>query len=179
MAKKKSTLSKVIDVALIVLLIFAAGRYFMNQPKNISGEKAKDFVSYLASGKEVRLSDLEGNIILLDFWASWCGPCRRANPDLVDLYKNYHGKKYDGADDFEIVSVGLDKHREKWLQAIKADGLNWKYHLADFDHKVPSPATIYDVKQIPTKFLIDEKGKVLYVNPSFRKIKKYLAGRLQ
>ncbi len=89
------------------------------------GEKAPDIELPGVDGKPVRLSSLKGNVVLLDFWASWCGPCRKENPYTVEIYNEYKDKG------FTIYSVSLDQSKDKWKKAIAADELSWPNHVSD------------------------------------------------
>lgn len=112
-------------------------------------------------GKVRSLSSMKGKIVLLDFWASWCGPCRRANPHVVEVYKKYKDKGFD------VFSVSLDKQdgKEKWIQAIKQDGLVWDNHVSDLQYWNSAPAATYGVRGIPKTFLIGRDGKIVAINP--------------
>lgn len=105
-----------------------------------------------------KLSDLKGKVILLDFWASWCGPCRRENPNVVAMYKKY----VDSG--FTVFSVSLDKSEERWEQAIEKDRLEWPNHVSDLKQWQSEPARIYGVRSIPAAFLIDRDGKIIALN---------------
>jgi peroxiredoxin len=105
-------------------------------------------------GDTIRLSSLKGKYVLLDFWASWCPPCRAENPNLVDVYSRYKGKG------FEILQVSLDKTKEKWVQAIRDDKLNW-LHVSDLQYWQSAAAKTYNVESIPTCFLIDKEGIII------------------
>jgi thiol-disulfide isomerase/thioredoxin len=106
-------------------------------------------------GKEMTLSSLRGKYVLIDFWASWCGPCRIENPNVVRLYNKYKGEK------FEIFSVSLDKDKEKWIKAIKADGLIWDYHVSDLLGWQTTMVEKYQFNGIPHTVLIDPEGKII------------------
>lgn len=105
-----------------------------------------------------KLSSLRGKTVLIDFWASWCGPCRRENPNVVAAYKKYN------KDGFEVYSVSLDKAKESWTQAIADDGLIWKNHVSDLKWWDSEAAKTYGVSSIPFTVLIDKDGKVLGYN---------------
>lgn len=106
-------------------------------------------------GKEMKLSSLRGKYVLIDFWASWCGPCRVENPNVVRLYNKYKGDK------FEIFSVSLDKDGEKWKKAIEADGLIWDYHVSELTGWETDVVQKYQFSGIPHTVLIDPEGKVI------------------
>jgi thiol-disulfide isomerase/thioredoxin len=106
-------------------------------------------------GKEMTLSSLKGKYVLIDFWASWCGPCRVENPNVVRLYNKYKGDK------FEIFSVSLDKDKDKWIKAIKADGLIWDYHVSDLLGWQTTMVEKYQFSGIPHTVLIDPDGKII------------------
>lgn len=110
------------------------------------------------NGDTVELKSLQGNYVLLDFWASWCGPCRAENPNVVELYKKYHDKG------FEVFSVSLDTNTDQWKKAIEKDGLIWKSHVSDLIGWNSSAAQLYHVQSIPNTFLIDKTGKVIAKN---------------
>ena len=112
-------------------------------------------------GKTHSLSNLKGKVVLLDFWASWCGPCRRANPHVVETYKKYKDKG------FEVFSVSLDRPdgKQNWVDAIAKDGLLWDNHVSDLQFWNSAPAAVYGVRSIPKTFLIGRDGKIVALNP--------------
>lgn len=142
----------------LALVIGALAVYWYRTPAYGSGQQAPDFVGYLPNGDSVHLSDFKGKMLLLDFWGSWCGPCRRANKDLVYLYD-----KFAPSGKFEILSVGIDEKKDRWLAAIQKDNLYWKYHVSDLKGFNDHVAKLYGVRSIPTTFLLDANGQILGV----------------
>jgi len=126
--------------------------------KTATGSMAADISLPNPDGKTMSLSDLKGKVVLLDFWASWCGPCRKENPTVVRNYKKYKDKG------FEVFSVSLDSRTERWQKAIEQDGLIWPYHVSDLKKWGSAPAAAYGVRSIPATFLIDRDGKIIGKN---------------
>ena len=127
------------------------------QPK--VGDVAKDIELRTVNGKQVKLSDYRGKIVLVDFWASWCGPCRKANPGLLALYSKY---KQQG---FEIFGVSLDEDKSAWKKAIAKDGITWVQVNQDGGWDAPV-ALQWKIEQLPSSFLLDQNGTVLLIDPA-------------
>ena len=123
-----------------------------------TGKLAPDFTDTKIDGKPMKLSDLRGKVVLLDFWASWCGPCRRENPNVVKLYEKYN------KDGFTVMSVSLDQDKAKWQSAIAADGLVWPNHVSDLKGWASATGKMYQVTGIPFTVLIDKEGKIIKTN---------------
>jgi len=122
------------------------------------GAMAPDLAFENPDGKIMKLSDLRGKVVLLDFWAAWCRPCRIENPNVVKAYKKYHEKG------FEVYSVSLDRDRASWVKAIEADGLIWPYHVSDLGYWQSNAAKIYGISAIPATFLIGKDGRIIAKN---------------
>lgn len=125
------------------------------------GEPAPEISLPGPDGKVHALSSLKGKVVLLDFWASWCGPCRRANPHVLEMYNKYKAKGFD------VYSVSLDRPdgKDAWIKAIKDDGLIWPNHVSDLQFWNCAPAAAYGVRAIPHTFLIGRDGKIAVINP--------------
>lgn len=122
------------------------------------GRMAPEIAMPDPDGKTRKLSDLRGKVVMIDFWASWCRPCRMENPNVVKLYKKYHDKG------FEIYSVSLDKDRTQWLRAIDQDGLEWANHVSDLNGWTSSGGATYGITSVPSTVLIDRQGRIIARN---------------
>ncbi|MCB0507956.1 MAG: TlpA family protein disulfide reductase [Bacteroidetes bacterium] len=144
------------------------------------GTKAIELNYKDPNGNYIALSSLKGNLVLIDFWASWCGPCRRNNPALVALYNKYQDKKFEkGIKGFTIYSVSLDNNQANWTSAIKADGLIWPNHVSDLGGWYSDGARKYGIQFIPQTVLIDESGYVIAINPTHQLIEELVDKKLK
>ncbi len=135
------------------------------------GKEAPDFSLNTPEGTALKLSDLRGKYILIDFWASWCGPCRQENPNVVKLYNRYKDKGFD------ILGVSLDRDSSAWVKAIKDDALSWK-HVSDLKYWDSVVAKLYNVTGIPATYLIGPDGKIVARNLRGRALEDKLASIL-
>jgi thiol-disulfide isomerase/thioredoxin len=165
-------------VLLFTLAAYAIGRYFYKKPDVVNGEVSPNIVSIQHNGATFDLSTLKGHYVLLDFWGSWCGPCLEEMPQLKALNTKYLGKKFDGAMGFDIVSVGIEKDKERWLSAIEQSGIGGWRHVCDFQYLDSPIAKAYGVRVIPTKFLLNTEGVIIAVNPSIEDIEKVLDSKV-
>jgi len=148
---------------LIIALVAAFACYALCFRKETSPTLPQDAtapeISLLSpKGKTLKLSSLRGKMVLVDFWASWCGPCRKESPNVVEAYQKYRQKEFKEAKGFEVFSVSLDRDQEAWSQAIIADKLVWKYHVIDAQGIA---AANYQVATIPNAFLLDGNGVIV------------------
>jgi thiol-disulfide isomerase/thioredoxin len=119
-------------------------------------------------GGEIKLSDLKGKTVLVDFWASWCGPCRKENPNVVKLYNKYR------KNNFTVFSVSLDQDASKWKQAIKRDQLTWLNHGSELRGWNSSFVPVFDIKSIPFTVLVNPEGKIIGLNLTGPKLEERL-----
>jgi peroxiredoxin len=123
----------------------------------LEGTQAVDFIQNDTTGKPVALSSFKGKYVLVDFWASWCGPCRLENPNVVNAYNSFKNKN------FTVLGVSLDQNKDKWIQAIHADNLAWT-HVSDLKYWQNEAAQLYRISGIPANMLIDPSGKIIARN---------------
>jgi thiol-disulfide isomerase/thioredoxin len=172
-------MKKLILIAAITCSALFSNAQYSNTKIQV-GQKAPELHLKNPAGDTLSLSEInEKRIILIDFWASWCGPCRASSPALAKLYKDYSGKKFKGAKKgFTVVSVSLDKDKAAWENAIKADHLDWPYHLSDLGFWGSEAAKIYGTNYIPQCFLVDADGIVLgkynHIEEAEKDLKKLL-----
>jgi peroxiredoxin len=152
-------------IAPIVLFLFVFVTAVQAQPK--IGETAKDISLKNVKGVEDRLSNYKGKIVLVDFWASWCLPCRRSNRELQSLYSKYKDKG------FEIFGISLDQNITDWKNAISTDRITWK-QVSEMGGWNAPVALAWGIEQLPSSFLVGKDGKIIAVNPTKEEIEKHL-----
>lgn len=133
-------------------------KMMINKSKLVLGGEAPDITMKDPAGNDRSLYDLRGKVVLLDFWASWCGPCRRANPAVVQVYQEFKDKGFD------VFSVSLDNKQEAWIQAIQKDQLTWPNHVSQLKGWQSEICRDYAIRAVPTTYLIDKEGKILGIN---------------
>ena len=155
-----------LDSSLHTTVYFTLMADHLDKMKNVQiGNPYIDFELPDTSGNPLKLSDLAGKgVLMIDFWASWCGPCRRANPDVVEIYNEYNKKG------FNILGVSLDREKENWVKAIEDDGLEW-HHVSDLLFWQSAAADLYAVSSIPHTVLLDKEGIIVARNLSKEELK--------
>ena len=143
------------------------------------GDKAPELSYENPKGEILKLSALKGKIVLIDFWASWCGPCRRENPNVVSAYKEYSDKDFTNGKGFEVYSVSFDTKQNSWLKAINDDKLFWEYHVSDLGGWNSAAAGVYQIRSILSSVLIDKNGIIIAKNLKGAALHQFLKNNLK
>jgi thiol-disulfide isomerase/thioredoxin len=149
----------------LTLLILLFSNFLIAQDLGTNiGDKAIDLNYNNPNGEKMSLSKIKDKLVLIDFWASWCGPCRRENPSLVDAYRKYNKTKFKDGNGFEIYSLSLDKNEDAWVKAINQDQLFWEYHVSDLGGWQSEGSSKYNIRSIPSNVLVNGKGIIIAKN---------------
>jgi thiol-disulfide isomerase/thioredoxin len=163
---------------LLLLLTLISCESARKEAEVVIGTSAPNFEALLSDGRSFELEELEGKYILLDFWGSWCGPCRKEHPELVALYRDFSKQAFEDADGFEIVSVAMELDSAAWQKAIEKDQLPWSYQIMEQTRdlkKVSVPiARSYKIEKVPARFIINPEGEIVGINPSPEAVRTYL-----
>ncbi|MFY0627431.1 MAG: TlpA family protein disulfide reductase [Reichenbachiella sp.] len=157
----------------LLIILIVASTDLLAQPFQV-GDKVPDIMMQNLKGENIRLSSLEGKIVLLDFWASWCKPCRKENPEIVKMYNKYKDEEFENGDGFTVFSVSMDMNQTTWENAVNKDGLIWETHVCDMKGWKNEAAKRYGVREIPQSYLLNGDGEVVALNPRGDKLEKEL-----
>jgi thiol-disulfide isomerase/thioredoxin len=162
MKLKKSPLLIIVIAALSFAGLGFVESYSESAQNVVSvGKQAPELSFDNPKGKKIKLSDLKGQLVLIDFWASWCRPCRAANPEVVQVYNKYKDETFGNAKGFTVYSVSLDRNKTDWVNAIEKDGLSWPNHVSELNFWKSQAARTYSVNSIPATFLVDAEGTII------------------
>lgn len=149
--------------------------YFFFQKMLVLGQPAPTFEINNLQNQKINLDSFKGQYVLLDFWGSWCAPCRQENPILVMMYERYKDKPFKKASGIQFFSIAFDKDSDTALKAIQSDGLVWPHHAIEtnlFDSEI---AKLYKIRSIPTKFLIGPDQIIMLADPTIKELDDFLA----
>ena len=163
-------IKKISIIFSVLVLLLACGSH--SQGKNDKnavvglnvGNRAPELSYKDPEGKTIALSSLQGKMVLIDFWASWCPPCRRENPNVVNAYQEFKDKNFQNGNGFTVYSVSCDKDHDSWVNAINSDHLVWKNHVSDLKGWESEATYIYKISSIPSNILIDGNGIIVAWN---------------
>jgi len=128
------------------------------------GDIAPEIVMYDVYGMEHKLSKIKKKVILIDFWASWCRPCRIDNPKFIEIYDKYKNKKFKKESGFEVFSVSLDNIQDKWIEAVNDDAIPWEHNGSQLRGWYSSFVKDYNINSIPANYVVDGNGKIIAIN---------------
>ena len=177
--KYKNVRAKFLKGFVITFLLLLSIGIYAQKKTNLFGvyvgDKAPEIDMPTLEGDSFNLSQLEGKVVLLNFWASWCAPCRKKAPDLLEIHDKYRNEDFDkGETGFEIVCVSLDRNQMAWENGIKKDQIEEFIHIGDMNGWKCELARTYSIKRLPTTVLINGEGEIVALDLSIRELKKKL-----
>lgn len=175
----KNLITKISAVLAFFAIALFAFNVYAQETGTREGQKAPQISLPGPNGNNIALSSLEGKVVLIDFWASWCVPCRHENKNLRKVYDKYKDREFTKGSGFTVYGVSLDKSKSKWIEAIDKDKLQWDSHVSDLQGWNSSAARSYNVMAIPMNFLIDENGVIIAKGLNSKALEDYLKGILR
>ena len=156
-------MNKLVNILILVMMpVFIQAQN--SRPALEVGTEFPDISVADVNGEKLSLSTLRGSVVLVDFWASWCGPCRYENKNVVSVYEKFKDTTFKSGNGFKIYSVSLDINKEAWQAAIQNDRLSWPDHVCDFGGWRSEPALKLGIHSIPSNFLLDANGIIIAKN---------------
>jgi len=160
---------------IVAVLFLSACLSFTSGSITNIGDTSPEITLPNAEDELISLSSLQGDIVLVDFWASWCAPCKRKRPGIVNVYDEYKNSQFKNGEGFQIYSISLDKSKESWMNAIQEQNLNWPNHVSDLNGWESEAAKTFGIKSIPFNLLLDRNGTIIGRNYSSEELSEVLA----
>lgn len=181
MGQKKQMKKNILLITFLAVgfLAYTIGKKIYLSSGLTNGVPAPAFNGVNLEGARIDNSTFLGDYLLIDFWGSWCGPCRKENPILRDLVMKYSDRDFSDAEGFSIVSVGIETKEDKWKAAIKKDRLEWPHHISALSRFEDPIAEAFDIRSIPQQVLIGPKGNILMVNVGLPDIDAFLSKKVK
>ncbi|MDZ4708553.1 MAG: TlpA disulfide reductase family protein [Saprospiraceae bacterium] len=170
----KGPVQLILTVFLVVSLIFLA-RYFYFKPGVKVAEFCPPVQRELANSALFDIQSLKGNYVLIDFWGSWCKPCREEAPLLKKFYSDWHLQPFKDARGLEVLSIAIESNRADWEQAVAQDSAYWPYHILELDQFNSALVKSFGIRAIPAKILLDPDLRILGIDQSFEEMNELLA----
>ncbi len=168
--------SIIISIGLFLFLsVSLLGQEVSTSESLVVGQKAPEIAYPTIDGEDFSLSQLQGKVVLVNFWASWCAPCRKKSPELLEIYHKYKDTEFeDGESGFDIVCFSIDKNMEIWKRSVEKDQIADFVHVIDLKGMKAEVAKAYNVKRIPYGVLLDGNGTIIEINLSTKELNKKL-----
>ncbi|MFV0506701.1 MAG: TlpA family protein disulfide reductase [Bacteroidales bacterium] len=171
---------KIIGTCCLLGILLLSNNQCIAQSTGISiGDKAPEIREISLAGSTISLSDYRGNFVLIDFWASWCGPCKQERPYIVSVYNEFKDAHFNGGGSLKILSISLDKNQEAWAKGVNSMDMTWPGQISDLQGWTSKWASVYGVRSIPYNFVVDQNGIIVAKNLKGDMLYDFLENRLK